>query len=155
MSKCPMRMSRAVQQLTWFELLFRMQGQVLPSWTEWRQTRRRQRRLCTALKKDIVKRLRQAKAQPFDAGCTERECDVPLKCANASCNYRINEDHRTKGLAKLQRRACEHLPSKRTEIRQLHHCAQSLHPWHTPQCRTTWCWHCPLLGCDVEACPTC
>ena len=30
-----MMMSRAVQQLMWFELLFQTQGQVLPGWTEW------------------------------------------------------------------------------------------------------------------------
>ena len=30
-----MMMSRAVQQLMWFELLFQTQGHVLPSWTEW------------------------------------------------------------------------------------------------------------------------
>ena len=30
-----MMMSRAVQQLMWFELRFQTQGQLLPSWTEW------------------------------------------------------------------------------------------------------------------------
>ena len=30
-----MMMSRAVQQLMWFELLFQTQGHLLPSWTEW------------------------------------------------------------------------------------------------------------------------